>query len=266
MGIISLFAACDKPGGEDDTSGGGGTQLKLSYGDSILYLRNQAGNTIYNPQPTGATGRFYAYPDGLSIDETSGAINVSESETGMRYRITFVNAGRTDSVSTRIIVSGVNYKDWYHVQTQHDSLSRPSYNANFSNLGLPAGSFDITGSARSKGLAIDPATGVINLNQTIRNGFLGSNPPNDKAAREVEMSYTLQDASNSAVNKLKIKLYFYNEMATVETDIKELLRDREDMFLRLAQDGFFINPSSPVSRNTAASRPRPPCVIILRRQ
>jgi hypothetical protein len=240
--------------------------LVLSYGDSILYLRNQSGDYIVNPQPLGKAGRFSAYPDGLDINSTTGAINLNQSETGLRYKIMFTPDGTNDVISTKVVLSGINYKDYYHVQAQNDSLSRPFYNANFNNYGVPCSGncvFDEGGSARAEGLAIDPVTGVINLNQTIRNGFFRSGPPNDGDKKEVMVSYRLQDGSNRALNKISVKLYFYDRMATVETELLQLLQERTDMFFRMSQ-GIFEPLSSATSR--AASRPRPPCVIILRQQ
>ena len=235
----------------------------LSYGDSIIYLRSSGSNVI-SPRPMGKTGTFSAWPEGLKIDGISGAITVNESETGLRYKVMFVPDGTRDTLSTKIVLSGVNYKDHYHIQTVNDSLSRPFYNAYFNQFTLPAGcSFDVTGSARARGLAIDPVTGIINLNQTIRNGFFGNIPARDRDKNTADIYYRIPDGSGNTINHIEVKLYFYTDMTTVETELTDLLQDRTTMFMRMAQDIFA--PVSNMARPAVASRPRPPCVVILGR-
>lgn len=231
------------------------------YTDSIFYLSDIPANNIVAPVPTGKTGTYFAWPDELEINASTGAINIKESETGLRYKVMFVPTGTRDTLSTKIVLSGINYKDYYHVQAENDSLSRPFYNANFNQFTLPAGcSFDVGGTARANGLAIDPVTGVINLNQTIRNGFFGHVPARDRDAKEVDVLYRIPDGSNNALNSIKVKLYFYTNTSTIESDITQLLADRTDMFFRMA-NGFNV-PSNNMARPLVA-RPRPPCVIIL---
>jgi hypothetical protein len=237
--------------------------MVVSYGDSIIYLRNQPDHYIVTPQPTGKTGTWSAWPIGLEINSSTGAIDVNESETGMRYKVMFVPSGTRDTISAKIVIAGINYEDHYHIQAVNDSLSRPFYNARFGQFSLPSGcSFDVGGAARSQGLAIDPVTGVINLNQTIRNGFFGNVPARDGDKKEVTVYYKIPDASGNAMNRINVKLYFYNNMSTVETDITQLLEDRTTMFLRMA-NGIFSPLPTNMSRPGLASRPRPPCVIIL---
>lgn len=257
--VVQQIQSCK---GDDPAPGGGGNPVTLSYGDSIIYIRN--GGYTVNPLPLSRAGKFYSWPEGLDINSNTGAINVNESETGLRYKIMFVPDGTRDTISTKIVLSGVNYKDHYHIQTVNDSLSRPFYNANFNQFTLPAGcSFDVGGDARSEGLAIDPVTGIINLNQTMRNGFFGHVPARDGDKKELTLYYQVPDASGRATNKINVKLYFYNDINSVESDITQLLADRTDMFLRMVQ-GIYA-PSTGMARNITVSRPRPPCVIILGR-
>jgi hypothetical protein len=256
--VTMLVAGCERSSDPEPDPPVGG--LKIDYGDSILYLRNQAGNTIVIPQPMGRAGRFYAFPDGMEIDETTGAINISKSETGFRYRVTFVADNNRDSVSTKIVLAGINYQDFYHVQAQNDSLSRPSYNANLGNFNLPAAIFDEDGSARARGLAINPVTGVINLNQTIRNGFFRPGLPQNNDQREVDVSYRLQDRSGNARNTIAVKLYFFNRMSDVDNGLKDLINDRKELYFKVA-DSF--GGETLTGRTAGAAKPRPPCVVVL---
>ncbi|MBL7728315.1 MAG: hypothetical protein JNM68_11545 [Dinghuibacter sp.] len=264
---ILAFLSCLLPGCQQDPPNSDPDPtpppqpVNFRYRDSILYLSDVEANNFVAPLPTGRTGTYFAWPDELEINPTTGVINLKESETGLRYKVMFVPTGTRDTFSTKIVVSGINYRDYYHVQAENDSLSRPFYNANFSQFTLPSGCrFDIGGGARAAGLAIDTVTGVINLNQSIRNGFLGHVPVQDRDKNEVEILYRIPDASGYALNKIKVKLYFYTNTSTVESDLTLLLADRTDMFFRMANN--FNVPAGNMAR-PLVSRPRPPCVIIL---
>ncbi len=236
---------------------------KLSYGDSIIYLQPTVGNYKVMPKPLGKQGQFLSFPDGLDIDALTGEINVTKSETGMRYKVMFVPTGTTDTLTTKIVLSGINYKDFYHIQAANDSLSRPFYNANFSNFNMPCSGagcqFDVDGSARAAGLVINPLTGVINLKRTLTSGFFRVGPAQDGDKKDVTITYQLSDASNKAINTIKIKLYYYANQSTVDPGLSQLLIDRNDVFLRVMNNTIDQNSLY----RTNAAKPRPPCIIIM---
>src|ERR1700759_804191 len=60
------------------------------YSDSILYVNNLDDYSV-SPVNTKA-GTYSSLPDGLKIEETTGAINVNKSETGLKYMVTFTPA------------------------------------------------------------------------------------------------------------------------------------------------------------------------------
>ena len=248
--VLLLIACSRKP--QNDTPA-----APLSYGDSVLYLRAGSGETVVapvNPQ----SGRYSAFPEGLEIDGRSGVINVSRSETGLRYRVDFQSeSGAT--ASTYVVLSGVNYVDKYFNLAAGDSLLRPVYNADPAR-GLPAGSFDESRLAASEGCAVATGNGTINLAKTLRDGFLGANPQND-ACKEVEIAYTLNDRSNRASNKIKVKIYYYNTMADVTSDIRQTLQEREGMILGAAAGP--LPASATTARVLGRAKPRPPCIIII---
>jgi hypothetical protein len=247
----------------DDINNPPNPTTKLSYGDSIIYLKPTSGNYKVMPQPLGKQGTFLAFPDGLDVNALTGEINVSTSETGMRYKVMFIPNGTRDTISTKIVLSGINYKDFYHIQAANDSLSRPFYNANFNNFSMPcvgnSCQFDTDGSARAGGLVIDPNTGIINLKRTLTSGFFRNGTAQDGDKKEVLVKYKLNDASNGAVNSIKVKLYFYINQSTVEADLVQLLIDRNDVFLRIMNNTIDYNSLFRVN----AAKPRPPCIIIM---
>jgi hypothetical protein len=260
--FINIFGC--KP--ESVKNGTPGNALSINYGDSILYLTNQTGDVIVTPQVMPKPGKFSSFPEGLELNNNTGAINISKSETGMKYKIYFVPDGSTDTVTKRIILSGISYKDFYHIQTANDTLSRPFYNANFTEFNLPCSggsgcTFDVGGTARAEGLEINTNTGVINLKKSIQNGLFGSGTPSNGSAKELTLHYQLNDNSNKATNEIKLKFYYFNTRNDVDANLSQLVIDRGDMFLRLTGNAFLMEDY--FSSRTNASKPRPPCIIIL---
>src|SRR5476651_1189194 len=63
------------------------TVAPLIYSDSVFYIR-EAVNYIVLPTTTTA-GTYTCVPSGLKIDGLTGAIDVNQSETGLKYKVTF---------------------------------------------------------------------------------------------------------------------------------------------------------------------------------
>lgn len=232
----------------------------LSYGDSIIYLKNTSGGDHIVSPVNGKRGDYSSYPDGLEIDDETGAINVSESETGLRYRVTYRSpSGETES--TMILLAGINYPDKYYRLSQGDSISYPIYNASPQRQ-LPGGTFDEGNQASMQGTAITGTNGQINLAKTIRNGFFGSNPRNDDQ-EEIEIAYRVNDNSGRSLQRIKVIIYYYRTLNDVPDYLKEILAAREGMI-------FGLNPTTPISESLPSARlsnlarkPRPPCVIVI---
>src|SRR5690349_16406328 len=89
--VLVVVYSCKKETGNNKPAG-------FSYGDSILYLKNQSVDNIVYPIEQ-RTGQYFGFPDGIEIDQVTGAINVSKSESGLRYRVTYVSP-EGDSSST----------------------------------------------------------------------------------------------------------------------------------------------------------------------
>jgi len=237
---------------------------QLSYGDSVLYLKTQASDYIVYPTEQRA-GQYFGFPDGVEIDQTSGAINVSRSETGLRYRITYVSP-QGDTSASMIVISGINFLDKFHHLSQGDSIALPVYNASVDKaLPVSGSTFDEGNAANSGGCSVKTINGQINLAQTVRNGVFGATPQNN-ANQEFDIYYRLNDNSNKALNKIRVKVYYYNSMNDVAPDLLQTLQDR-------ANDGVFLGTSyQPLPSNSSTMRmlatkktakPRPPCVIII---
>lgn len=250
MATVSVIVySCTKETGNSKPAG-------LSYGDSILYLKNQSTDYIVYPSEQ-RTGQYFGFPDGIEIDQATGAINVSKSESGLRYRITYISPGG-DSLTTMVVISGINFADKFYHLSQGDSVALPIYNANVDRiLPLNGSNFDEGNNANSGGCSVKTVNGQINLAQTVRNGVFGTIPQND-AKQEFDIYYRLNDGSKKALNKIRVKVYYYDTMNDVAPDLLQTLKDRGDegVFLRLAS-------SARNSATTKLARPRPPCVIII---
>lgn len=247
------LTSCSKSTGNPGEDNG---PYQLSYGDSILYLRPSAGDYIVSPLKQ-RPGTYTGFPEGIEIDENTGAINVTRSETGLRYRITHTAADGTKT-ETKVVLSGITFTDKFYYLSAGDSLALPVYNSSLSRpLPLSGSSFDEGNVCNNAGCAVKTTDGSINLAQTVRNGVFGATPRND--ARETfEIKYRINDASGKTENKLKVLLYWYNTIADVPADVWQTLNER-------VTDGVFLRGSGASSAEgiSAAAKPRPPCVIII---
>jgi len=242
----------------------------LSYGDSIFYLRNQATDVIVKPS-VAAVGQYTGFPEGIDIDANTGAVNVSKSETGLRYKISFKPSGSTDSFSTIITISGINFLDGFYKLTTADSILRPLYNANSiaSVPGYNNGSiFDEGSNCNGSGCTVNVLNGEINLAQTVRNGVFGTSPTNNDR-HEFLLNYRINDKSNKSLNSLKVKLYYFDTMADVTPEVYDIIASREGTIFRAETSGAFLANGTdmlnlPVTVKKAA-KPRPPCIFIVSR-
>lgn len=257
FGLALTWLSCDKP--NNDGNGPSGPYM-LSYGDSILYLKPQGGDYVVRPTEV-RPGSYEGFPEGIEIDDKTGEINVSKSETGLRYRITHTAPDGT-LTETMVVLSGITFTDKYYNLSQNDSIALPVYNALASRVLPVAGSvFDEGGGAQASGCDVQTVNGRINLAKSVRDGLFGANPKNDDR-RDIDIVYRLNDGSNKAANKLRVRLYYYTSMATVADDLKQTLKERED-------DGVFLRDSRATASTTEQgkiqrlAKPRPPCVVII---
>lgn len=251
--IISSFISCSNKEASPNQP------YALSYGDSILYLGNTGRDYIVHPTEI-REGTYTGFPEGIEINPTDGSINVSKSETGLRYRISHVSP-TGDTTRTTVVLSGISFIDHFYRLSAGDSIATPVYNALASRiLPLSGSSFDEGNTANSSGCDVKTNNGTINLAQTVRNGVFGSTPQND-VRREFDIQYRINDASSKSLNKLRVRLYWYNTMADVAPDLLQTLNERESqgVFLRTTQ----TNSQQVAARTTALAKPRPPCVIIV---
>jgi hypothetical protein len=226
---------------------------KLSYGDSIIYLKASTGDYIVNPT-SHSDGVYSGFPEGIEIDGVTGAINVSKSETGLRYKITHTATDGKET-TTFVVLSGITFKDHFYNLSQNDTMALPIYNASEVRvLPVNGSSFDEGNNANSGGCSVRTDNGKINLAQCVRNGVFGNTPQND-SRRDFDIQYRINDGSGKSLNKIRVRIYYYTSMATVAADLLQTLEDRQSA-------GVFLKGGA-LEGIAVAAKPRPPCIIIV---
>ncbi len=117
---------------------------------------------------TELNGTFTAIPPGLDINPKSGVVSVNTSEAGVRYRVIYTSHDKNTMCETDLLVSGIDYLDVIlDLEDSVEDIVFPILNAEQEQQ-APQGDYDADGRARAEGLAIDPATGAIDVLQTLQ--------------------------------------------------------------------------------------------------
>lgn len=238
------------------------------YGDSIFFVQPATNGADYIIRPINQpdSGTFFAWPQGMIIDKNTGAINVTKSEGGLRYKIGYVKEGTTDTCLQSIIIAGVSYADSLYVLSDDERYAKPYYNAD-PNLtaicdgsGVPGGitcNFDINGQAKNQGVIIDHNTGVIDLKSTASKAF-GLLPLNGTTVNAT-IYYQLNDNSNMAVQKITVTFVYYFKKSDVPAGLLALVSDKLNKVLSQL---LLINLPGDASQQVKG--PRPPIIIVTR--
>jgi hypothetical protein len=272
--IIFTISACNKSDSTSAPISPVVDSAKLSYGDSVFFVKEGEEDNIVMPVGN-LKGTFSAFPEGIELDAATGAINVDKSETGLRYRITFVpdDPGQ-DTLNTIVLLSGISYLDKIYYMDKSQNKAYAVYNGRTENL-LPAVDgtvFDEGGGCNGVGVAVNTADGSIDLSKTLQNGVFGNEPKNG-AQKEVELNYRISDKSNKALNKLKVKLYYFETADLITPDLVQEMNDRRDMYIGLNPQPPFLAVYNPqqnglmiASNGTlGTAKPRPPCIFLVGR-
>lgn len=239
-----------------------------SYGDSIVYLKPKAGGDFFaNPvNNMGVDGTYYSWPEGLKINRNTGVINLSQSETGVRYNIAFIKKGATDTCVSQLIVGGITYLDGIYVLDQQDTLATPVFNAdplassvcdNSDDNDYP----DKNGNGNNKcvfdndspgqrandqKLRVRTKSGIINLKRSVEDGLFGKKPKNGDT-KKVQIRYQLNDASLKANQKILVQVVYYDRLSNVPAALQqEVATKRNSLY----------------TYHIVKGKPRPPLLII----
>src|SRR5450631_3874722 len=202
------------------------------YGDSIVFTQPASGDFYVYPQNNqGLQGTYLSWPDGLNMNSKTGAIDLTQSETGQRYSVAFVRNGTTDTCLSQLIVSGAAYMDSVYVLSVSDTTAKPYFNANPYGIAPCQGNqgqgcqFDYNNFAHNQGIEIDQKTGFIDLQQTMKQSPFGLLPVNGTTVYTT-IYYKLNDNSNYAPQKIQLKLVYYNHKSDVPSETLLTLTDK----------------------------------------
>lgn len=253
---------------------------KFKYADTIFYISRRPADYVVKPlinQP----GSYGAFPKALAIDPLTGAINVSKSETGLRYLAWFKPYNSTDTCKKFITISGINYLDSIYVIKDKRALVKPVFNAikNVTTTTAITAKHghgededenefddcpDTSLQLGAQGVAINTATGVIDLKQTLANGAFGANPVSG-TFKDFVLNYRLSDSSNSALNRIALRLYYFKTKALIPASLKSELKIKQSQIL-------FSNSPAPALKSAASAltqkgerevKCRPPYIIVV---
>ena len=228
---------------------------RLAYSDTLYSLSNLPGNFSISPvSKPNVAGYFKSIPKGLTIDSTTGNVNISQSETGIRYKIYYLSNSGLPIDSVKLVISGIDYQDGIYelasTPVAYDTVF-PIYNAR-PGLALPCsggdddddnndcifdetdldndGNDDIAGVIQSK-LLVDIKKGTIDAEASFRAGVFGSTTPANGISKDFTFYYRLRDASNMALNKITVRLYHYNKVSDIPQSLLDTLSERNTMSL-----------------------------------
>lgn len=238
---------------------------QFSYGDTIFYPQELPSDYIIHTT-TPLTGTFGCFPDELKINTTNGDIDITEGETGLKYIVWFVPAGTTDTCKKFLYVSGIDYTDSIYSLAKKTSSARSVYNSTPGLKVSPNSIFDDSNTVVTQGVALDKATGNIDLKKTIANGALGTNPL-PGTFKDFLLYYRISDKSNKALNKLSFRMYYFQNRTQIPASLKKQLLAKKSQVL--LNDGSSINSFSLGSSSTTAKngagevKCRPPYIIVV---
>jgi hypothetical protein len=252
--LVSAVSCRKKAAAEDPVVGA----YNLSYGDSLFFIKSTP--EVISPKMQQA-GTYTAFPENLNMDPATGNITLSvagkdgiNSQTGLRYRITF--EGTTGTRDTAyIVIAGINYQDRVYTMTQSDPYIYPIYNGDPS-LPAPAGTY----TADDNDLAIT-GDGRIQFKQSVYDLF--GTPLKNGDYEDIEIDY--KPANSTVTNRIKILIYYYDNVNTVHGNVSKIMSAHQDMLLGIPKAPITItsNPDLSDPKGASLTKPRPPCIIIV---
>lgn len=236
-----------------------GCSYAPNYGDSIIYPQPTNGQDyVVSPVNNPGAGKYLSWPVGMVIDSLTGAIDVTKSQTGMRYAIGFVKSGSTDTCLNTLIIGGADYMDSVYVLDNGATTAAPYFEANAYLPSVCSGggcAFDVTGSAAQKKVIVNTSTGVIDLQKTLNGsgllgGAFGLLPLNGQTA-SATVYYRLNDPSNSALQHIDLQFMYFSSKSQINGGLLNSITGLLGNIL----NGQIISTSA---------NPRPPLIIIVR--
>ncbi|MBC7829780.1 MAG: hypothetical protein H7122_18695 [Chitinophagaceae bacterium] len=233
------------------------------YKDSLIYNESKSGKDhIVKPLNDPGAGKYYSWPQGLVLDSLSGSINVTKSETGLRYIVAFVKIGTKDTCLQTLILSGASYVDSIHILGKNQTTAQPYFDANLQTSSIcianpdedddddDDGNDKCEFSTSNKKVKIKSISGTIDLKKTLENEAFGRNPVNGTAIR-VSVYYKLNDKSSKALQKMDVQMVYYEKKSQVPQAVVDYVQQKRSNIINQQLISVKGNP-------------RPPLIVITR--
>ena len=231
-----------------------------NYGDSIIFPQPTAPLQDYIVKPINnpGSGKYFSWPEGLVLNPTTGAIDVTASATGQRYNIGFVKDGTQDTCMQTLIIGGAAFADSIYVLNNNQRYANPYFNANpnlnsvctSSGPGSATCQWDLNQAAKLQQIIIDNQSGIIDLQETLNHHAFGPLLLNG-ASVQVDIYYTVTDQSNGAIQHTPVKLIYYDKKSNIPPSLLSQVLNKE--FNIVTQTLIMLG-----------GNPRPPLIIITR--
>ena len=235
-----------------------------NYKDSLIYSNANAGNDYFvGPVNNPGEGKYYSWPDGMVIDSLSGIINISKSETGLKYNIGFVRNGTKDTCLRTIILAGASYVDSIYVLGKDQTLAYPYFNADLKMNSICTGSINddddddvVDNNAKcefavsNRKIKIGKLSGIMDLRRSFENGVFGSNPVNGTTVK-ASIYYRLNDKSNMVLQQMDVQFVFYETRDQIPKVVVDYIQQKS-------------NDITAQALIMAGGNPRPPMIVITR--
>ena len=249
----------------------------IAYKDSLFYLENLKDDLKVKPL-VERKGEYGAFPAGLEINESNGEINITKSESGLKYSVFFIPDKTNDTCFTNLSISGVDYFSKIYILEKNEKQAVPIYNNNPA-LVIPGsltgktefddGSDDDNGNGSldeplpgleviPQGLDISKKDGKIQLDKSFQNGLFGKNPKSGDS-KKLKLYYRLDDKSNKALNRIELEFHYYDKANEVPKSLKDKILENQNSFL-LENTGIKYGRIFRIIR-----KPRPPQIVIVGR-
>ncbi|MCP9768444.1 hypothetical protein EGI22_11010 [Lacihabitans sp. LS3-19] len=268
--------------GQGSTQSGNGAAIHpscnlIAYSDTLFFLDNQNDDLKIKPLMKH-DGEYGAYPEGLEINESHGEINVTKSESGLRYTVFFIPKNTKDTCFTHLTISGVDYLSKIYLLDKNEKIAAPIYNNNpafaIPGVNTRTSEFDddedddngngtldepLPGQqVIAQGLDISKIDGKIVLDNSIRKGLFGPSPKNG-STKKLKLFYRLDDKSGKALNRIELEFHYFENESDVPKSLKDKVLENQNSY-------YNLNSGLKYARIFRIFRkPRPPQIVIVGR-
>jgi hypothetical protein len=221
-----------------------------NYGDSIVYQQPTMANLDYLVSPINnpGPGQYISWPQGLSIDNSTGVIDITKSETGQRYIIGFIASGSTDTCLHPLIIGGSSYPDSIYVLAASHAFAGPYFDANPNTPSPCAGGgchFQSMVKLSGKDVNIQDNTGIIDVQASFNGGIFGPTPV-DGETQTATIQYSLNGQSNKAIQTMQVEFIYYGKKSSIPAALLNLIASKRAQMLTDSLISVNANPKPPL--------------------